>query len=76
MASPSTVITLGFGSWGGVNLLPTLGYGIGEDVVQEPGCVHGTDAARWSVNGSDAARWRVQGSDAARWAVNGTDEGC
>lgn len=27
MASPSTVITLGFGSFGSVNLLPTLGYG-------------------------------------------------
>jgi hypothetical protein len=31
MASPSTVITLGFGSFGSVNLLPTLGYGIGEE---------------------------------------------
>lgn len=28
MASPSTVITLGFGSFGSVNLLPTLGYGV------------------------------------------------
>lgn len=27
MASPSTVITLGYGSFGSVNLLPTLGYG-------------------------------------------------
>lgn len=32
MASPSTVITLGFGSFGSVNLLPTLGYGIGAAV--------------------------------------------
>lgn len=29
MASPSTVISRGFGSWGGVHLLPTRGYGIG-----------------------------------------------
>lgn len=29
MASPSTVITLGYGSFGSVNLVPTLGYGIG-----------------------------------------------
>lgn len=28
MASPSTVITLGYGSFGSVNLLPTLGYGV------------------------------------------------
>lgn len=32
MASPSTVLTLGFGSFGSVNLLPTLGYGIGAEV--------------------------------------------
>ncbi len=31
MASPSTIITLGFGSFGGVNLLPTLGYGIASE---------------------------------------------
>lgn len=38
MASPSTVITLGYGSFGSVNLLPTLGYGIGAqvDVVYGP----------------------------------------
>lgn len=29
MASPSSVLTRGLGSWGSVNLLPTLGYGIG-----------------------------------------------
>jgi len=29
MASPSTVITLGMGSFGGASLLLTLGYGIG-----------------------------------------------
>lgn len=28
MASPSTVITMGFGSFGSVNLIPTLGYGV------------------------------------------------
>ena len=27
MASPSTVLSLGFGSFGSVNLLPTLGFG-------------------------------------------------
>ena len=29
MASPSTVLSRGYGSWGSVNLLPTRGYGIG-----------------------------------------------
>ena len=29
MASPSTVITLGYGSYGSAALVPTLGYGIG-----------------------------------------------
>ena len=29
MASPSTVISRGYGSWGTVNELPTIGYGIG-----------------------------------------------
>ena len=32
MASPSTVITLGYGSFGSVNLLPTIGYGIASTV--------------------------------------------
>ena len=33
MATPSTVLTQGFGSWGNVNLLPTLGFGIGEALI-------------------------------------------
>jgi hypothetical protein len=33
MASPSTVITLGYGSFGSVNLVPTLGYGISTAVI-------------------------------------------
>lgn len=31
MASPSTVISLGYGSWGSVNDVITLGYGIGTE---------------------------------------------
>lgn len=34
MASPSTVLTLGYGSFGGVNLVPTIGYGA--SVVEPP----------------------------------------
>lgn len=41
MASPSTVISLGYGSWGSVNLVPTLGYGSGAApvVIDGPFCV-------------------------------------
>lgn len=31
-ASISTIVTMGFGSFGSVNLIPTLGYGIGTPV--------------------------------------------
>jgi hypothetical protein len=31
MASIATVVTMGYGSFGSVNELPTLGYGIGEE---------------------------------------------
>lgn len=30
--SPSSVLTMGLGDWGSVNLLTTLGYGIGSGV--------------------------------------------
>lgn len=32
MASIATVVTMGFGSFGSVNLLPTIGYGISSAV--------------------------------------------
>lgn len=30
MAGTAPIITMGFGSWGGVELLPTLGFNVGE----------------------------------------------
>jgi hypothetical protein len=33
MAGTSPILTLGFGPWGGVELLPTLGFGIGAEAV-------------------------------------------
>jgi hypothetical protein len=33
VASPSTVLTLGFGSFGSADLLPTLGFGIADPTV-------------------------------------------
>ena len=76
MASPSSVLTQGLGSWGSANLVITLGFGIGAQSVQEPGCVHPTDAAIWAVDPTDAAIWGLAPSDAALWAVSPTDEAC
>ena len=36
-ASPSSVLTLGYGDWGSVNLVPTLGYGAAEEAVANAG---------------------------------------
>ena len=33
MAGTAPILTYGFGSWGGVALVPTLGFGTGEVVV-------------------------------------------
>ncbi len=37
MASPSTVLTRGYGSWGSVNEVVTLGYGVGAAAEVHPG---------------------------------------
>ncbi len=39
MAGTSPILTYGFGPWGGVELLPTLGFGIGAplDIIVVPG---------------------------------------
>lgn len=46
-ASIATVVTMGFGSFGSVNLLPTLGYGIGVAVTTRPAFYipHSTETA-------------------------------
>jgi hypothetical protein len=36
MASPSSVITFGYGSWGSVNLVPTLGFGSEVNLIEGP----------------------------------------
>jgi hypothetical protein len=60
MASPSTVITRGFGSFGSVNLLPTLGYGQGEDE-GDGGKVCGTLTVFPRVSGTVTAFGRLAG---------------
>ncbi len=52
MASPSTVISLGYGSWGDVNELPTLGYGQGQVVVPVIDTRYGTGVANASRTGT------------------------
>lgn len=42
MASPSSVLTMGLGAWGSVNLIPTLGYGI-SNAIEGPYCVAAQD---------------------------------
>lgn len=67
MASPSTVITEGYGSFGSVNLLPTLGYGIGSGAV-----VSGTGAAT-ALRGVDTSRTALASADGSRAALNYRD---
>jgi hypothetical protein len=50
--SIAAIITLGFGSWGSNNLLPTLGFGIGE--VQSGGLVCATVTIVPSVRSTTA----------------------
>ena len=52
--SPSSVLTMGLGSWASVNLLTTLGYGIGAATVVTPDIVF-TLPAR-SMNFTEPAR--------------------
>lgn len=47
MASISTIVTLGYGSFGSVNLLPTLGYGIDVAAPPTPDTPSG-GGARWA----------------------------
>ena len=59
MASPSSVLTLGLGSWGSASDLLTLGYGLSEDVPETTTyvvCVSGTSSLSPypSVRRSDA----------------------
>jgi len=62
---------------GGTRYIPTRGYlGADAPVVLRRGCVHGMDAARWSVRCADSAVTNVTGADEALWSVKGRDEAC
>jgi len=53
--SISTVVTMGYGSFGSVNKLPTLGYGIGAAVVLVYGPARVTAAAVYQPGAMQAA---------------------
>lgn len=63
MASPSTVITLGYGTFGSADLLVTCGYGVGTPVVAAGGGRRFAAAGR--PDGSFTAAGRSDGSFAA-----------
>jgi hypothetical protein len=69
MGSPSSVLSLGLGSWGSVNECVTLGYGIGEGVVFNP-------VARICTPGVDRTRITAAGTDRSRITTAGTIEDC
>lgn len=74
MASPSSVLSLGLGSWGSVNLLPTLGYGVGEAVVVTPGtakrlAIVGPSQYRYPVIGAETTQHTLTGPENTRKAV-------
>lgn len=60
MASIATVVTMGFGSFGSVNLLPTIGYGIGASTDQVIGLWHNLALASYDTNTSGADTVPVQ----------------
>lgn len=72
MASPSSVISLGYGSWGSVNLLPTLGYGVGEAAPAAVGVVTASATAR--TPGATATA-RTPGASATARAPRATATG-
>lgn len=58
--SLSSVLTEGFGAWGSVNLMTTLGYGLG--VAQADGPICGTLAVAGIVSGTLAVSPVVNGT--------------
>lgn len=77
MASPSTVLTLGYGSFGGVNLLPTLGFGLGVAAVPAGRrvCLHGADHRRAGLTGRNN-RAGLAGGDHRRVALPARPDDC
>lgn len=65
MASPSSVLTLGFGPWGSVNLLPTLGYGaVAVADSTWPVYAAGADSSAVTAAGADSTTYTATGSGA------------
>jgi hypothetical protein len=71
MASIATVVTMGFGSFGSVNLVPTLGFGVGAVLESTTPVFRYRDATSGTFRSRDAAsstavRYRDQASTSFR----------
>jgi hypothetical protein len=73
VASPSTVITLGYGTFGSVNLLPTVGYGSSAAVagVAGPFCFH--EGLAFSPGGTDGLTFSPGGSEGLPYVAGGSE---
>ena len=59
--SPSSVVSLGFGSWGSANLVVTLGFGIGEDQSARYGWLEYTATGRLNYDAEGQSQYAVLG---------------
>lgn len=67
MSGTSPILTYGFGTWGGASLLPTLGFGIGEDTV-----VYATYFP--SLTGPSAHLRTIEGPSAELYTLRGPSQ--
>lgn len=70
--SIATVVTRGYGSFGSVNLLPTLGYSLAATVAG-PLYASRLDVFQWGAQGQDVAKWGAQKTDTMRWGAQEQD---
>lgn len=68
--SPEAVLSFGFGSWGSVGLVITLGFGVGAEPVvtaraTEYRILHGADNGFTRISGTDNGFKEVRGTETA-----------
>lgn len=77
MSSPSTVLTLGLGSWSSVNLLLTLGLGVSTiQPIARDICVTAIDTTTQQVKGIDTTTQQVVGIDGTLLTAKGINTSC
>ena len=72
----ATVVTMGYGSFGSVNKLPTLGYGIGASTDQVIGLWHNLALTSYDTNtaGADTVPAQTRNVDQAQVIQAGIDQ--